>query len=254
MYDLRGHGRSSMPESGYNLEQMVRDLIELLDFLAIERADFAGHSYGGRVAMALAALHPERVRNLVVADTQLRALQPSVRLAEWRHWKKWKAELESHGLRDLPSDDAFISHSLLVRLSHAHSNIANEGRRRISLRTRDMGEKGVERWQDLMARTSAEREFEDESLLVPAALKTINTPTLLAFGNFSHCLPTAERLMECLPNARLTIVPGAGHFFPIVKPRFFARVIDAFLAGQEAGDLRVSRRRMRRFGARRMSV
>lgn len=254
MYDLRGHGRSSMPKEGYGLHQMVRDLAELLDFLSIDRVDVAGHSFGGRVAMAFAALHPERVRNLVVADTQLRALQPPVRLSEWAHWRTWKTELEGQGLRDLPPDEAFISHKLLARLSQAHGNIANQGRARISLRTRDMGEKGLERWQHLLADTSADREFEDESLLVPATLKTITAPTLLAFGRLSHCLVTADRLLECLPNARLIFIPGAGHFFPIVKPAFFARVVEAFLTRQQTGAPLAPRRRMGRFGARRLSV
>ena len=254
MYDLRGHGRSSMPQQGYDLQQMVRDLVALLDFLNIDRADFAGHSFGGRVAMTFAALHPERVRNLIVADTQLRALQPTVRLSEWGHWEQWKAELESYGLRDLPTDDSIISHGLLVKLSQAHGNLANEGRKRISLRTRDMGDKGLERWQELIAHTTADREFEDKSFLVPSTLKTISTPTLLAFGKFSHCLPTADRLLDYLPNARLIVIPGAGHFFPIVKPRFFARVIEAFLMRQQTVGAPPAQRRMRRFGAIRIPV
>ena len=122
---------------------MVRDLVELLDFLGIDRADIAGHSFGGRVAMAFAALHPERVRNLVVADTQVRALQPPVRLSEWSHMGVVERELQGHGLRDLPSDESVISHKLLAKLSQAHDNIANQGRARISLRTRDMGDKGL---------------------------------------------------------------------------------------------------------------
>lgn len=150
MYDLRGHGRSSMPEEGYSLHRMVRDLSDLLDFLAIERADIVGHSFGGRIALAFAALHPERVRNLIVADTQLRALQPPVRLSEWPHWDEWKAQLKGHGLSDLPSDEFVINYKLLAKLSQAHANIANEGRTRISLHKRDMGEKGLESWERLM--------------------------------------------------------------------------------------------------------
>jgi pimeloyl-ACP methyl ester carboxylesterase len=255
MYDLRGHGRSSMPDQGYDLQQMVRDLTDLLDFLGVDRPDIAGHSFGGRVAMAFAALRPERVRNLVVADTQVRALQPPVRLSEWAHWRRWKRELEGQGLSNLPSDDSLISHKLLASLSQAHGNIANQGRTRISLRTRDMGDKGLERWQELLAGTSADREFEDESLLVPSTLKTISAPTLLAFGQFSHCLPTADRLLDCLPNSRLIIIPGGGHFFPIVKPASFARVVEAFLIRQETGAAPLTRRRrIRRFGAWRVSV
>ena len=251
MYDLRGHGRSSMPREGYDLHHMARDLVTLLDFLDIDRADLAGHSFGGRVALTFAALHPKRVRNLIVADTQLRALQPAVRLSEWGHWEQWKAELTSHGLTDLPTDDSIISHGLLVKLSQAHGNMAIEGRRRISLRTRDMGDQGLARWRELMAHTSADCEFDDESFLVPSNLKTISTPTLLAFGRFSHCLPTADRLLDCLPNARLVVVPGAGHFFPIRKPRFFARVIESFLTRQETADASplVRRRRIRRLVA-----
>jgi pimeloyl-ACP methyl ester carboxylesterase len=255
MYDLRGHGRSSMPPSGYGLPQMVRDVVDLLDFLGIAQADVAGHSFGGRIAIALAALHPERVRNLIIADAQLGALQPPVRLREWTHWNWWRAELESQGLVDLPESDSIIDHRLLVKLSQAHSNIANDGRSRISLRTRDMGDRGLERWRWLMAQTSADREFDDESLLVPATLRSISHPTLLMFGKFSHCLPTAERLGDLLPNARLVIIPGAGHFFPIVKPRFFARAVEAFLLRRETGVQPVGARRMRqRLRARRGSV
>lgn len=254
MYDLRGHGRSAMPKEGYALQHMVRDLVELLDLLGIERADVAGHSFGGRVALAFAAQHPERVRNLIVADTQIRALQPPVRLSEWAYWQTWKAELESQGLSDLPSDNSIISHRLLARLSQAHGNLANEGRARISLRTRDMGDKGLQRWQQLLAGTSADRDFEDESLLVPATLKKISAPTLLAFGKFSHCLPTAERLLNYLTDARLLIIPGAGHFFPIVKPAFFARAVDAFVISRQAGGAPLAaRRRLRRFAASRLS-
>jgi pimeloyl-ACP methyl ester carboxylesterase len=234
MYDLRGHGHSSMPARGYGLHQMVRDLVDLLDFLGIARADVVGHSFGGRVAMALAILHPDRVRNLIVADTQVRALQPPVRLSEWAYWSRWKAELESQGLMDLPPNEAIIDHKLLAGLSQK-GDFAGQGRLRISLRARDMGHKGMERWQQLLADTSADREFLNESFLLPSTLRTITTPTLLVFGKFSHCLPTADRLLDSLPNARLLLVPGAGHFVPIVKPRLFARLTEAFLLRQQKG-------------------
>jgi pimeloyl-ACP methyl ester carboxylesterase len=248
MYDLRGHGRSSTPQEGYGLHQMVQDLVNLLDFLSIERADVAGHSFGGRIALALAALHPQRVRSIVIADTQIRALQPPVRLSDWTYWAWWKAELEGQGLVDLPADETLIDHNLLAKLSQAHGAIGDQGRGRISLRTRDMGDRGLERWQHLLARTSADREFADESFLVPSTLQTISKPMLLAFGKFSHCLPTADRLLDCVPNAQLIIIPGAGHFFPVVKPRLFARVVEAFLLRQEIGSAPVAvRRRGRRF-------
>jgi pimeloyl-ACP methyl ester carboxylesterase len=66
--DLRGHGHSSAPESGYRPEDTAGDLVRLLDRLGIERVVAIGHSMGGMVVTALAVEHPERVRALVCVD------------------------------------------------------------------------------------------------------------------------------------------------------------------------------------------
>jgi pimeloyl-ACP methyl ester carboxylesterase len=248
MYDLRGHGRSSMPREGYDLPQMARDLLELLDFLAIERADIVGHSFGGRVALVFAAFYPQRVRNLIIADTHIRALQPPMRLAEWPHWPRWRAELQRSGLAELPSDDAFIDHDLLAKLS-GQRNVphADNAGGRLTLRASDMGGKALQRWRLLLAQTSAARDFEDERELTPATFATVRAPTLLLFGKFTYCLPSGEGLAQCLPDARLVVIPGAGHFFPLVRARFFARATERFLANAQAGGGRsAARRQMRR--------
>src|SRR5262245_8041617 len=54
MLDLRGHGRSSMPATGYAGAAMAADLHALLDHLAVERAHVIGHSFGGNVALQFA--------------------------------------------------------------------------------------------------------------------------------------------------------------------------------------------------------
>ena len=59
-----------MPRTGYGLSAMAADLRGLLDRAGIAKADIVGHSFGGRVALAFAVEHGERVRNLVVADTR----------------------------------------------------------------------------------------------------------------------------------------------------------------------------------------
>ena len=249
MYDLRGHGRSPMPPTGYSLPAMAADLRRLLDRYNIGAADIVGHSFGGRVALTFAAQHPERVRNLVVADTQLRSLQPAMRLADWPHWPRWKAELQGLGLEKPPSDDSIIDYKLLVELSHS-GNVADVGRptrQRIALRSRDMGVRGTRRWRELLQTTSAGQDFEDESPLDSPTLAKIGARTLLMFGELSHCMPTAHGLLQRLPDARLAVVPGAGHFFPVVKPVLFARGLMAFLNG-DAGPPRARRAGGRRRG------
>jgi pimeloyl-ACP methyl ester carboxylesterase len=64
----RGHGQSSKPLTGYRLEATSTDLEAVLDALALERVDLAGHSWGGKVAMHFAATRHQRVRSLILAD------------------------------------------------------------------------------------------------------------------------------------------------------------------------------------------
>jgi pimeloyl-ACP methyl ester carboxylesterase len=233
MYDLRGHGRSSMPREGYGLPAMADDLARLMSHAGVETADIVGHSFGGRVALAFALLHPERVRRLIVADTQLDALQPPTRLADWPHWPAWRKELAATGMTEFPSDSAVIDYKLLVDLNRFGGNVAEAGPagpRRVALRSRDMGAKSALRWQRLLAETTASREFDAEQPIDGGSLADIAAPTLLMFGKFSHCLPTAYGLLDRLPEAKLVLVPGAGHFFPVVKPVLFANALERFLA------------------------
>jgi lipase len=65
--DLRGHGRSDW-EPPWSLETHVADVLTSMDEARVERADFVGHSFGGRVALELLAASRGRVRRLVLLD------------------------------------------------------------------------------------------------------------------------------------------------------------------------------------------
>ncbi|MFC5832022.1 alpha/beta fold hydrolase [Nonomuraea insulae] len=66
--DLRGHGYSSVPETGNTPRAMAGDLHVLLGRLGIPQAIAVGHSMGGQVVSILAVEHPESVRALVTLD------------------------------------------------------------------------------------------------------------------------------------------------------------------------------------------
>lgn len=68
MPDLRGHGRSDAPPSGYSPADHAGDVAALMDALSIPQAIVMGHSMGGMIATRLALLHPSRVRALVLED------------------------------------------------------------------------------------------------------------------------------------------------------------------------------------------
>ncbi|WP_406162928.1 alpha/beta fold hydrolase [Streptomyces sp. NBC_01005] len=71
MYDLRGHGRTTRPATGYRLEDFVADLDGLFAPLGKDRpAHLVGNSFGGAIAYALAAAHPDRVRSVVAIESE----------------------------------------------------------------------------------------------------------------------------------------------------------------------------------------
>jgi lipase len=65
--DLRGHGRSGW-EPPWTLVTHVADLVETAAALGVAQADWAGHSFGGRLVLELAAAHPQLVRKAVLLD------------------------------------------------------------------------------------------------------------------------------------------------------------------------------------------
>ncbi|GLV58017.1 hypothetical protein KDH_48510 [Dictyobacter sp. S3.2.2.5] len=76
-FDLRGHGLSTQPETGYDLTTIAEDIISGMATLGLGQVAVVGHGWGARVALVLAARHPALVSHLVLVDC------PHV---EPRHW------------------------------------------------------------------------------------------------------------------------------------------------------------------------
>ena len=71
-YDLRGHGLTGpTPRDPYSVGVLVDDLGALLDHLGLARVILVGLSLGGMIAQAFAAISPERVSRLILADTAI---------------------------------------------------------------------------------------------------------------------------------------------------------------------------------------
>ena len=96
-YDLRGHGYSDTPPSGYTPDDMADDLLGLLDALEIERPAIVGHSYGADIALYFAARHPDRVSQVMAIEPALPALEDLRAHDGWAGWRYWVAALERAG-------------------------------------------------------------------------------------------------------------------------------------------------------------
>ncbi|RMF13786.1 MAG: alpha/beta fold hydrolase, partial [Alphaproteobacteria bacterium] len=89
LWDIRGHGLSSLPGPGFAIEDHVADLSGLMDRAGVGRAILGGVSIGGMIALAAAARHPERVAGIVTMASLPRFGSPEswderIRLVEER--------------------------------------------------------------------------------------------------------------------------------------------------------------------------
>jgi pimeloyl-ACP methyl ester carboxylesterase len=75
-YDLRGHGKSSSPKSGYSIKRRIEDLKALLDSLGLEKTILIGHSLGGGEVLNFAIAYPERLTALCLIDTYVSGFRP----------------------------------------------------------------------------------------------------------------------------------------------------------------------------------
>jgi pimeloyl-ACP methyl ester carboxylesterase len=66
--DFRGFGWSDVPRSGYEMDQLKRDMLALLDELGVQELSIAGHDWGGFVGCLLALEHPERVKSFLALN------------------------------------------------------------------------------------------------------------------------------------------------------------------------------------------
>ena len=74
-FDNRGAGRTEKPDSPYSIEIMAEDTFGLMQALGIKCANIVGQSMGGRIALVLALMHPERIKKLVLVSTSARSVK-----------------------------------------------------------------------------------------------------------------------------------------------------------------------------------
>lgn len=215
LFDLRGHGYSSMPASGYEAVRAAEDITGLLDHLGIARCRLVGHSYGGGVALEFAGRHPERVEQLVILDTKINALQPSQRLSDSPYLSPFEVEVARTSGHDWEQEPQV---GLLFLDVLARRKVAGGGSE-----TRDVftpfGEgRGAQRtarqFVELMDTTSALREVVLPGIDGPA-IAALPMPVLWIYGDASRSMPSYRALLPLRPAEEFRLVPDGGHFFPI---------------------------------------
>jgi 3-oxoadipate enol-lactonase len=201
-YDTRGHGGSDLPPGPYEIADLGRDVVELLDHLGVERAHVAGLSLGGMIAMWLGINAPERVDRLALLCTSARMGPPQM-------WADRAATVREHGTQ------AIVDSTLERWLTEEYRSTHDTG----PLREMFVGVSG-----EGYARGCGVIEHMDQI----ADLERIAAPTLVIGGAQDPATPPDEhaaRIAAAIPDARLEVLDPGAHLVNVERPDEVTRLL-----------------------------
>ena len=219
-YDLRGHGYSDTPPTGYSADDMAADLRDLLDALGIERATLVGHSFGADVALYFAYHYPERVEQVVAVEAALPAMIYLRAREDWEGWDYWSDVLERSGYPVPPERRTDVDYLLRMSLDVPKKWGPLNGLPRNSRPI-----------LNLIDKTTIAEDSQRVGELTLDNLARITCPVLLLYSDGSAFLGTCWYLRDRLPNADVVLLPKSewGHFGPLEQPELVAEQLLAWL-------------------------
>jgi len=209
--DYRGHGRSSPLREDLDVYDLVEDSVALLDRLGVEQAVWAGLSVGGMTAMRAALEFPERVRTLILLDTDADAE---------RSWVKWKSRPMGAGTRLVglrPFLPAVVKGMFGPTTCRENRELVEEWRARFAAADPE----SMRRFLEMLMRR--------DSLV--ARLSEIEVPSLVIFGSEDRSLPArlSKKIDAGLPDSKLVEIPHAGHLCTLEQPEAVTAALLDFL-------------------------
>jgi esterase len=213
--DLRNHGDSPhLDEMNYLV--MAQDVINLLDQLQISQTSVIGHSMGGKVAMKLSHLEPDRINLLVVAD-----IGPVTYRHDYDDLIDAVLRMDLASVGNRKQADVNLTDGIpdpRIRMFLLQNLVVNED-----------GLKWKLNWKALKENISQIIGFDDISDW------HIQTPTLFIYGGQSNYLNTEVR--ELIPrhfsSASFSCIEDAGHWLHAEQPQIFYNKVNDFLTQAE---------------------
>lgn len=211
--DLRGMGQSDAPDLGYSMTTYAEDLFALLNTLGVDQVVLCGLSMGGYVAFEMLRRAPARVRGLILVDTRAEADSPDARRAR----ETALAQVREGGA------EAIAAAMLPVVLGRTSVEAHPALRERIQQMMAATPVSGI------IGAIGALRDRPDSLTLLPTLG---HLPALVIVGAEDVITPAecAQTMADALPDARLVILPGAGHLTPVEQPERVTTLIADFLA------------------------
>jgi pimeloyl-ACP methyl ester carboxylesterase len=218
-YDLRNQGASSPATGSLAFASHVEDLEHLLDFLGIDQTYLLGTSISTLICRDFALAHPERVKGLVLVGPVFCPFGSRRRKYLTRSWLN---SLEMGG------PGALFDH--IYPLIYSDRTIENGGTPAyLAIRERFLA---LNSHEQVRINLQASLTTDDD----PAKLRDLRCPTLLLAGDGDfYSSPTSlEAAARIMPDARVQILPFAGHVPYFEATAAFETSVLEFLASVEA--------------------
>jgi len=211
MHDFRGQLRSSKPSAPWTLQDHAEDLKVLLDQLGIEKCHIVGTSYGGEVGMIFAANWPERVIRLaVIASVSEVGSDTRGIVMDWR-----RAALENPASLYRTMLPATFSKAFI----EANPQLIRQGEDRLQACDQTF-------FEAFAGLIDAFLQLE-----ITPRLNDINCPALIIAGEKDLLKPPrySQIMADGIPQAKLLVVPGAGHAVVLEQAEYVNRELLAFI-------------------------
>jgi pimeloyl-ACP methyl ester carboxylesterase len=211
--DQRGFGGSELGDDAPSLDACADDVARLLDRLELDQVVLGGLSMGGYVAMAFLRRHADRAAALLLADTKASADPEPAR-----------ANRERIAQAVLEDDSTVLVDDVLPSLLGA-TTVAS--RPIVSGRVRGLVQAAPGPAVAWAQRAMAARPDSFDTL------RAFDRPALVVVGDEDQLSPVADAqaMADALPQARLAVLPEAGHLTAVETPEAFNAEVAGFLAG-----------------------
>jgi pimeloyl-ACP methyl ester carboxylesterase len=214
VYDLRGHGRSEKPPSGYTVADHAGDLLALLDALGLDQpVHLVGFSYGGAIAMVAAMRAPGRAASVSLFD----GLVPVA---------GWEKDLFSLVREYLESEDAARARG--VPDEEVEQAVIEQSMQKFGLRRR-RATGAVRRVRELYATTTLRADMDREPSYEKEDFARIDCPVLGIYGDRSECYWLTDLLPGLVRDLTLHTIVGADHLGVFWRPDETRPLLSRFL-------------------------
>lgn len=221
-YDLRGHGYSQLPPTGYTSAVMAEDFRGLHEALGLRPAFLVGHSFGGVVSIHAATVCPERVRGVILSDSffpGLKHIEPNFGKANI--WKDLHEKYQAIEVDLGPEVD-------FTRLFRTTAQLSAEQLKTLEELVGPLG-RGWLRQLPKLAETTCGDEVLQEAGLTAERIAGVTQPVAALYDEFSPFHATCNWLEHHLTCCRSEIIPAAKHLAVVENTVAFTAAVQRHL-------------------------